>query len=108
MPMNEHGDKAEIAARAIKLLRGQHEAFMAVVDKWSAETAVGQIRHVDDGLEVQCLDESFRAVPRWVSHEGTLHATEYALRPVRDLEAEPVWTFHLHGDVLSATRTPRR
>ena len=61
MPVNEHGDKAELAARAIKLLRGQHEAFMAVVDKWPAETEVGQIRHVDGGLEMQCLDETFRA-----------------------------------------------
>jgi len=103
MPVNEHGDTAELAARAIKLLRGQHEAFMTVVDRWPAETDVGQIRHVDGGLEVKCLDEIFRAPPRWVTHEGTLHATEYALRSAREPESEPVWVFYLRGDVISAT-----
>src|ERR1019366_4238328 len=88
---------------AIKGLRGQHAAFMEVVDEWTAEGEVGHVRHADGGLDIICLGETFRALPKWVTHEGKIHATEYALRPIDDPDGEPIWTFYLRDDLLCAT-----
>ena len=99
---NDQGIDVRLAATAIKALHVQHEAFMAAVGGWTADD-VGHVRCVDGGLEVLCLGERFCAGPRWVTHEGTFHATEYALRPVDDPEGDPIWTFYLRGDMLCTT-----